>query len=90
MVKETGEMTSGESKRRWSWTAATFGVIALIFIVASHFINPIIRTRIEWEMNQNLVGYHSHLKSAHLRLLDGTLFTRSRGVPGSSSATSGD
>jgi len=67
-------MTSGESKRRGSWTAVTLVVIVLIFIVASYFINPIIRRRIEQEMNQNLVGYHTHLRSAHLRLLDGTLF----------------
>lgn len=67
-------MTSGQSKLRWFGTAVTFVLTVLIFIAASHFINPIIRTRIEREMNQNLVGYHTHLRSAHLRLLDGALF----------------
>jgi hypothetical protein len=67
-------MISEQSKRRWSWTAATIAVIVLILIAVSHFINPIIRTRIEREMNQNLVGYHTHLRSAHLRLFDGSLF----------------
>ena len=72
--QESGEMISEQSKRRCFWTAGIIGVMVLIFMVASHFINPLIRTRIEREMNQNLVGYHTHLRSAHLRLLDGTLF----------------
>jgi uncharacterized protein DUF748 len=67
-------MMSGKAKRRLSWTVPVISVIALTCLAGSHFINPIIRTRIERAMNSSLVGYHTHLESAHLRLIDGTLF----------------
>jgi hypothetical protein len=67
-------MMSGKAKRRLSWTVPVISVIAVTCLAGSHFINPIIRTRIERAMNSSLVGYHTHLKSAHLRLIDGTLF----------------
>jgi hypothetical protein len=65
---------SGKAKRRLSWTVPVISVIAVTCLAGSHFINPIIRTRIERAMNSSLVGYHTHLESAHLRLIDGTLF----------------
>src|SRR3984957_5694007 len=67
-------MMSGKPKRRFSWTVPVISVIAVTCLAGSHFINTIIRTRIERAMNSSLVGYHTHLESAHLRLIDGTLF----------------
>jgi hypothetical protein len=64
---------SGKAKRRLSWTVPVIS-IAVTCLAGSYFINPIIRTRIERAMNSSLVGYHTHLESAHLRLIDGTLF----------------
>jgi hypothetical protein len=67
-------MISATSKRRLFWTLGLIFILALVLVAGSHYVNPMIRTRIERAMNRNLVGYHTHLRSAHLRLLDGTLF----------------
>jgi hypothetical protein len=76
-TEKSGKMIAGEVNRRSSWTVAVASVIGVAFLAASHFINPIIRDRIERAMNRSLVGYQTRLESAHLRWLDGTLFLTS-------------
>jgi Domain of Unknown Function (DUF748) len=68
-------MVSKEAKRRILWLVGVLGLIVLgTTFIASHYINPIIRLRVERGMNRNLQGYQTSLKSVHLSLLDGTLF----------------
>jgi len=44
--------------------------------IGSYSIDPLIRARVEREMNQNLKSYHTRVLQAHLQLLDGVLTLR--------------
>ncbi len=55
------------------WIVAAFGVLIVAIFVASYFLDPFIRTRVENTMNEKLVGYHTSLAHAHLQLLNGSL-----------------
>ncbi len=50
------------------WTLA---VLVVAVFIASYFLDPIVRTRVENAMNQRLVGYHTRLNHAHVQLLSG-------------------
>ncbi|HLI93413.1 MAG TPA: DUF748 domain-containing protein, partial [Puia sp.] len=45
----------------------------IILFVAPLFIDPIIRSSVERDMNEQLKGYETHVAGAHLRLFDGEL-----------------
>ncbi len=62
------------SRRRLSWIAATIVAVVFAMIAAANYVNPIICAHIERAMNRSLIGYKTHLKSARLRVFDGTLF----------------
>jgi hypothetical protein len=53
-------MRSATSKRRSSWTIGLIFVLVLVLVAGCHYVNPIIRTRIERAMNRNLIGYQTH------------------------------
>jgi hypothetical protein len=55
------------------WVCGTLAVLALAVFIASYFLDPIVRARVEATMNQKLVGYHTKLSHAHVQLLSGTL-----------------
>jgi hypothetical protein len=68
-------MNSG--RKRWLMPlAAGFAGLALILIALSFFLDPIVRTRVERNLNASLKGYRARVGGAHLRLLDGTLILR--------------
>jgi hypothetical protein len=60
-------------KRFLSWLAGFLVLIAFALFVASFFLDPIVRARVERNMNEKLVGYRTYLGHAHLQLLSGTL-----------------
>jgi hypothetical protein len=66
-------------KRTWrgarvfAWILCTLAVLAVAVYVASFFLDPIVRSRVETSMNQHLKGYHTRLTRAHVQLLSGTL-----------------
>ncbi|MFZ0676239.1 DUF748 domain-containing protein [Candidatus Binatus sp.] len=55
------------------WIVAALVVLVFAVFVASYFLDPIVRSRVENTMNQKLVGYHTRLGHAHLQLLSLTL-----------------
>ena len=55
------------------WIIGTLAVLVVAIFVASYFLDPMIRTRVENAMNERLVGYHTSLSHAHVQLLSGTL-----------------
>jgi hypothetical protein len=55
------------------WIVAALLVLVFAVFVASYFLDPIVRSRVENTMNQKLVGYHTRLGHAHLQLLSLTL-----------------
>jgi hypothetical protein len=55
------------------WVVAVLGVLFLTIFIASYFLDPILRTRLENTINQKLLGYHTRLSHAHVQLLSGTL-----------------
>jgi hypothetical protein len=56
------------------WIVGALVVLVAGVYIASYFLDPVIRTRVENSMNQRLVGYHTKLSHAHLQLLNGSLF----------------
>src|SRR5579862_721290 len=56
------------------WIIGTLVVLVVGVYIASYFLDPVLRTRVEDSMNQRLVGYHTRLSHAHLQLLNGSLF----------------
>ena len=54
------------------WLLAAFSAI-IILLVAPFFIDPVIRSSVERNMNERLKGYETHVAGAHLRLFDGEL-----------------
>jgi Domain of Unknown Function (DUF748) len=61
------------SSRVAGWVIGTLAVLVVAVFVASYFLDPIVRTRVENAMNEKLVGYHTSLNHAHVQLLSGTL-----------------
>ena len=55
------------------WLIGILAVIVIAVFVASYFLDPIVRSRVENTMNQKLVGYHTSLAHAHIQLLSATL-----------------
>ena len=55
------------------WIVGTLAVLVLAIFIASYFLDPIVRTRVENAMNEKLVGYHTSLSHAHVQLLSLTL-----------------
>jgi hypothetical protein len=55
------------------WIIGSFAVLVVAVFIASYFLDPIVRTRVENAMNEKLVGYHTSLSHAHVQLLSGTL-----------------
>jgi len=55
------------------WVIGTLAILLLAVFIASYFLDPILRGRVEDSMNQKLVGYHTSLNHAHVHLLSGTL-----------------
>ena len=55
------------------WIIGTLAVLVVAVFIASYFLDPMLRTRVESAMNQKLVGYHTSLAHAHVQLLSGTL-----------------
>ena len=55
------------------WIVGAFAFLVLAIFVASYFLDPFIRSRVENTMNEKLVGYHTSLAHAHLQLLNGSL-----------------
>jgi hypothetical protein len=55
------------------WIVGAFAFLILALFIASYFLDPFIRARVENTMNQKLVGYHTSLAHAHLQLLNGSL-----------------
>ena len=51
---------------------ALIGFVAIL-VAAPLFLDPIIRTSVERNMNERLKGYETRVARAHLRLLDGAL-----------------
>lgn len=64
---------SGRGSRVAGWAIGTLAVLAAIVFIASYFLDPIVRGRVENAMNQKLVGYHTSLDHAHVQLLSATL-----------------
>ncbi len=68
-----------EPDRSWrgsrvaGWVIGTLAVLVVAVFIASYFLDPIVRARVETAMNQKLVGYHTSLSHAHVQLLSGTL-----------------
>jgi len=58
------------------WLAAALCGVLVILFVASFFLDPFIRTRVEQGMNSQLKGYQTRVGGAHLQLLGGALFLR--------------
>jgi len=52
---------------------ASIAILIVLIGVASYFMDPILRTRMESAMNAKLTGYHTRLGHAHLQLLDGVV-----------------
>jgi hypothetical protein len=52
------------------WIFGTLAVLVVAVYIASYFIDPIVRTRVENSMNQRLLGYETRLSHAHLQLLN--------------------
>jgi hypothetical protein len=59
--------------RAAGWVIGTLAVLVIAVFVASYFLDPIVRSRVENTMNQKLVGYHTRLGHAHVQLLSATL-----------------
>jgi hypothetical protein len=55
------------------WVIGTLAILVAAVFIASYFLDPILRGRVENTMNQKLVGYHTSLNHAHVQLLSGTL-----------------
>ncbi len=55
------------------WIIGTLAVLVVGVLIASYFLDPIVRARVENAMNARLVGYHTSLNHAHLQLLSGSL-----------------
>ena len=64
---------SRRGSRIAGWAIGTLAVLVVAVFIASYFLDPIVRARVETAMNQKLVGYHSSLSHAHVQLLSGTL-----------------
>jgi hypothetical protein len=60
----------GRGSRVAGWIFGTLAVLVVAVYIASYFIDPIVRTRVENSMNQRLMGYHTRLSHAHLQLLN--------------------
>lgn len=65
---------SARGSRAAGWIIGTLAVLVVGVYIASYFLDPMIRTRVENSMNQRLVGYHTRLSHAHVQLLNGSLF----------------
>ncbi len=52
---------------------AALAMLVVAVFVASYFLDPILRTRLEGAMNERLIGYQTRLDRAHVQLLSGTL-----------------
>lgn len=57
------------------WLLAAVGAI-IVLVVTPFFIDPIIRSSVERNMNERLKGYETHVAGAHLKLFDGELSLR--------------
>jgi hypothetical protein len=69
-------MPPSKTHRLLLWLAAAFTALLVILFVASFFLDPIIRARVERGMNAKLKGYQTTVGRAHLRLFDGALTLR--------------
>ncbi len=63
----------GRGSRIAGWIIATLVVLVVAVFIASYFLDPILRTRLEGAMNERLIGYQTRLGRAHVQLLSGTL-----------------
>jgi hypothetical protein len=63
----------GRGSRIAGWVIATLAVLVVAVFIASYFLDPILRTRLEGAMNERLIGYQTRLGRAHVQLLSGTL-----------------
>lgn len=63
----------GRGSRIAGWVIATLAVLVVAVFIASYFLDPILRTRLEGAMNERLIGYQTRLDRAHVQLLSGTL-----------------
>jgi hypothetical protein len=70
---ETTPPRGPRGSRVAGWVIGTFAVLVVAVFIASYFLDPIVRTRVENAMNEKLVGYHTSLSHAHVQLLSGTL-----------------
>ena len=64
---------SARGSRVAGWIIGTLAILVVAVFIASYFLDPMLRTRVESAMNQKLVGYHTSLNHAHVQLLSGTL-----------------
>jgi hypothetical protein len=55
------------------WAIATLTVLVFAVFIASYFLDPILRNKLEGAMNERLIGYQTKLGRAHVQLLSGTL-----------------
>ena len=55
------------------WLLAAFVGAVIILLVTPFFIDPIIRSSVERNMNERLKGYETHVTGAHLSLFNGEL-----------------
>jgi Domain of Unknown Function (DUF748) len=72
-VPEPAPAPKGRGLLIAGWVTATIVVLVVGVFIASYFLDPILRARIESAMNQRLVGYQTTLDRAHVQLLSGTL-----------------
>lgn len=73
VAPEPTPLHSARGSRVAGWIIGTLAVLVVAVFIASYFLDPIVRTRVENAMNERLVGYHTSLNHAHVQLLSGTL-----------------
>ena len=65
---------SARRSRVAGWIVGALALLVVGVYVASFFLDPVVRARVERVMNEKLVGYHTNLSHAHVQLLSGSLF----------------
>jgi hypothetical protein len=68
-----GTSSSTRRHRILTWIGATVLVLVAGLLVASFFLDGMVRSRTEAAMNASLKGYHVTLEHAHVQLLSGAL-----------------